>query len=117
VLLVDDEPSVREVGKDVLEHLGFQVVLGSGGREAIEAFMTTPLDFVLAIVDLTMPDVSGVDVVRELLVIRPDLPVLLASGFSEEEGLARLTDLPVRGFLAKPFSIDMLQAKIRAALE
>lgn len=116
VLLVDDEPSVREVGREVLEHLGFEVRLASGGREAGALFRATPGAFVLAVVDLTMPDASGADVVRELLSIRPDLPVLVASGYSEEEGLERLANLSVSGFLSKPFSIDTLRSRIRSLL-
>ncbi len=116
VLFVDDEASVREVGQEILEYLGFQVAAAGGGREALQQFRVSPADFVLAIVDLTMPDASGTDVVHELLAIRPRLPVLLASGFSEDEGLRTLEDSPTVGFLAKPFTIETLRAKLRAAL-
>lgn len=81
----------------------------------MEVFRAAPDDLVLAVVDLTMPDANGADVVRDLLQIRPRLPVLVASGYSEEDGLARLADLPVQGFLANPPSIETLQARIRAA--
>ncbi len=117
VLLVDDEPSVREVSGAMLAHLGFEVTLAEGGQRAIELFRTTADPFALAIVDLTMPDLSGVEVVRELLRLRPGTPVLVASGYSEEEGGELLAREGVRGFLAKPFSIEDLRQRIRAALE
>ncbi len=117
VLLVDDEPSVREVGADMLAHLGFEVTVADGGRRAIEMFRATADAFSLAIVDLTMPDLSGVEVARELLRIRPDAAVLVASGYSEEEGEVLLQREGVRGFLAKPFSLEELRQQVRAALE
>ncbi len=117
VLIVDDEPSVREVSAAMLTHLGFDVTLAEGGRRALELFRTAADPFDLAIVDLTMPDLSGVEVVRELLRLRPGTPVLVASGYSEEEGAELLTREGARGFLAKPFTIQDLRQKIRVALE
>ncbi len=117
VLLVDDEPWVREVGGEMLQHLGFEPTLAGGGRSAIELFRGTPDAFVLAIVDLTMPDLGGLEVVRELLRIRPGTPLLLASGYSEEEGTEMLAAEGARGFLAKPFSLEELRRRIREALE
>ena len=64
-----------------------------------------------------MPDLGGVDAARELPRIRPNLPVLLASGYSEEEGEELLAREGVCGFLGKPFTIEELRRKIRAALE
>jgi len=117
VLLVDDEASVREVSAALLAHLGFEVTLAEGGRRALELFGASADAFALAIVDLTMPDLSGIEVARELLRIRPGTPVLLTSGYSEEEGVALLEHAGVRGFLAKPFSLEDLRFRIRAALE
>ena len=101
----------------MLAHLGFEVTLAEGGRRAIELFRASADPFALAIVDLTMPDLSGVEVARELLRIRPGTPVLVASGYSEEEGAELLAREGVRGFLAKPFTIEELRQRIRAALE
>ena len=101
----------------MLAHLGFEVTLAEGGRRALELFGASADAFALAIVDLTMPDLSGVEVARELLRIRPGTPVLLTSGYSEEEGVALLEHAGVRGFLAKPFSLEDLRLRIRAALE
>jgi PAS domain S-box-containing protein len=116
VLLVDDEASVREVSTAMLAHLGFEVTVAEGGRSALELFRRAADDFALVIVDLTMPDFSGVEVVRELLRIRPATPVLVASGYSAEEGAALLEREGVRGFLAKPFSLEELRRRIRTAL-
>jgi CheY-like chemotaxis protein len=116
VLLVDDEASVREVSAAMLAHLGFEVTVAEGGRSALELFSCAADDFALVIVDLTMPDFSGVEVVRELLRIRPATPVLVASGYSAEEGAALLEREGVRGFLAKPYSLEELRRRIRAAL-
>ncbi len=116
VLLVDDEASVREVGAAMLAHLGFEVTLAEGGRRALEVFGSQGDGFALAIVDLTMPDLSGIEVVHELTRLRPDVAVLITSGYGEEEGEALLEREGVRGFLPKPFALDELRQKVRAAL-
>jgi CheY-like chemotaxis protein len=116
VLLVDDEAHVRAVGKDMLEHFGFEVSLAEGGRSAVAAFAASPHTFSVAIVDLTMPDLDGVEVTRRLLAIRPELPVLMTSGYTEEETAARLNGAGVRGFVAKPFSLEELRARLQAVV-
>jgi two-component system cell cycle sensor histidine kinase/response regulator CckA len=116
VLLVDDEAHVREVGKDMLEHLGFEVSVACGGRGAIDMFAASPAAFVLALVDLTMPHLDGIEVTRRLLAIRPELPVLLTSGYTEEESAERGNSAGVRDFVAKPFSLEALRLKLQAAL-
>jgi CheY-like chemotaxis protein len=117
VLLVDDEAVVREVGREMLIRLGFDVLLANDGHGAIERFKADGAGVTLALVDLTMPDLGGLEVARELHVLRPDLPVLLASGYTEEARRARFAEAGVRGFISKPFTIESLRQQLRRALQ
>jgi PAS domain S-box-containing protein len=115
VLLVDDEPGVRTVARSMLERLGFEVRVAASGREGVQALRDDPQRFALAIVDLTMPDLGGVEVAGELWRDRPELPVILTSGYSIHEVSNRFVDDPRVGFLAKPFSWEALRGEVHAA--
>ncbi len=117
VMLVDDEETVRSVGKRMIEHLGCQVVTCEEGKEAIEKFQEDPDRFHLVILDLTMPHMDGDACYRELRRIRPDVKVILASGYNQAELVARFAGKGIAGFMQKPFRLDTLADKIREALE
>ena len=117
VLLVDDETHVREVGALMLEQLGFKVHAVDGGRSAIAAFREDADAFSLAIVDVTMPDMNGGQVFRELRKIRPDMKVVLASGHSQQEITAQFSGEGLAGILQKPFTLETLRNKLEAALQ
>ncbi|MCX7819505.1 MAG: PAS domain S-box protein [Kiritimatiellae bacterium] len=116
VLFVDDEESVRALGGRMLERMGFRVVLAADGREALEMFSNRPKEWVLVVLDLTMPRMDGEETFRRLREVRPDLPVILASGYTADELSARFASKGFAGFLQKPFTIAELQKAAAVAL-
>jgi two-component system cell cycle sensor histidine kinase/response regulator CckA len=116
ILFVDDEDiQVRAMNK-LLEHLGYRVVGLTDAREALETFLRQPGAFDLAIMDQTMPHLSGGELAREILRIKPELPVILCTGYSdtlnEEEALA----IGIKAFVMKPFSVKEIAETIRRVL-
>ena len=82
ILLLDDEPALTTVLERLLIRLNYQVTSRNSAREAIALFRADPAQFDLVITDLTMPEMNGLEVARQIRAIRPNLPILLASGFS-----------------------------------
>lgn len=110
VLLADDEAGIRELTREVLEGEGFSVVEAPDGQAAVEAFEANPQGFDLAILDLVMPRLHGADVLERLQKLRPELPVLLISGYSAELRPG-LLDHSHHRLLPKPFRIrELLEA-------
>jgi signal transduction histidine kinase/ActR/RegA family two-component response regulator len=116
VLLMDDEPGVLEIAAEFLAREGFHVVAAGSGREGLERFAAGPGDFDAAIVDLTMPDLPGEEVAAALRARRPDLPLVLATGFSPELAAARCLELGDARFVKKPYARGDLVLAVRAAL-
>ncbi|MHB8959176.1 MAG: PAS domain-containing sensor histidine kinase [Candidatus Limnocylindrales bacterium] len=108
VLLVDDEPSVRQIGRRILERAGFTVEEAGDGPVALECFSADPDRFAGVLLDLTLPTVDGLTILRELRTIRPDVPVVLCSGWSAEEVADRLHRMPRIKFLQKPYQGNAL---------
>ncbi|WP_050430968.1 hybrid sensor histidine kinase/response regulator [Chondromyces crocatus] len=117
VLVIDDEEVVRVTLQRTLERIGFVVRMAEGGEEGLAMLQEDRQDTALAMVDLTMPDMPGDHVVRELLKVKPDVPVILMSGYCEEDVTARYGELGHTAFLHKPFSLDELRTVVRTALE
>jgi PAS domain S-box-containing protein len=117
VLVVDDEPSVREVAALVLKAAGFKIVLAADGAAGVAKFRETPTEFVAVLMDLTMPQLDGVEAFCEIRKIRPDTKVLLMSGFNEHDAISRFTGQGLAGFIQKPFKIATLRDKLREILE
>lgn len=117
ILLIDDEEMIVSLEKKILERLGYQVTDWTSSREALEAFRAEPDGFDLVITDLTMPDISGEELIRELLNIRHDIPVILCTGFSEKTS-EREADIPgVKAFLLKPVLVGDLTRTVRQVLD
>jgi PAS domain S-box-containing protein len=116
VLLVDDEHSILEVTAKALERLGFDVETAADGREALELFSKRPEAYRLALVDLTMPRMDGRECFKALRALRPDLPVVLCSGFSEQESVKAFLGEGLAGFIQKPYSMSSLRKALIAAL-
>ena len=116
ILIADDHPLTREALASLLEQHGFDVVgHASDGEEAIqEAGRLRPR---LVLLDLTMPGMDGEAVFRELLGLRGNVPVLLMSGYNEQDALARFAGKGLAGFLQKPFTVEQLIEKLRHVLE
>jgi CheY-like chemotaxis protein len=115
VLVVDDEAPVRRTVSRVLEVLGCQVLLAEDGTVAVEKVRNYPGGIDLVILDLTMPILDGVETLHELRRMRPELPVILMSGFAETHALARFGEHRLSGFLQKPFTIDDVRRRVVAA--
>jgi two-component system cell cycle sensor histidine kinase/response regulator CckA len=117
VLVVDDEDVVRVVTRRILESLGFTVVLAADGQEAIELIQAAAQPFVAVLMDLTMPRLDGVAAFRQLQALGVTTPVLLMSGYTEQDAVARFSGKGLAGFLQKPFTAEMLSSKLGVALQ
>ncbi len=103
VLLVDDEKSLVDVGKEVLEMQGYEVTGCASSQDALKAFRAAPEHYDAVITDQTMPNLSGEDLAREILQIRPDLPIILCTGWSCTMMWEKARGLGIRKILMKPF--------------
>ena len=84
ILFVDDEKAAVDVMQSMLEKLGYKVTARTSSIEALEAFKNAPNGFDLVITDMTMPNMTGKSLAKELMTIRPDTPIVLCTGFSEK---------------------------------
>jgi two-component system, cell cycle sensor histidine kinase and response regulator CckA len=117
ILVVDDEEAVRIVVSRVVAKLGFTAELASDGDEAISLYSNDPTRFVLALVDVRLPGVNGIDIAREFRLLRPELPVILMSGYTRHETTSPHPVSNPLGFLQKPFTLETLATAMRTALE
>jgi signal transduction histidine kinase/CheY-like chemotaxis protein len=116
VLVVDDDPMVRTVARRLLESFGLTVRVAAGGPEAIALVSAAPASVDAVLLDMTMPELSGPEVFSELRTIRADLPVVLMSGYHEDE-LDPGIGASISGFVQKPFTPADLARCMRVALE
>jgi len=117
ILLVDDEEAILTMEKLMLERLGYPVTSRTSSLEALEAFRTNPDKFDLIITDMQMPNMSGDKLSAELTKIRPDIPILLCTGFSETMSEEKAASLGIKGFILKPIVMKDLFQKIREVLD
>ncbi len=119
VLVVDDEPALAKMIKKMLEKQGYDVVSCTNGVEALEVFRNPPSEtgFDLVITDMTMPHCTGAELARELLEIRPSLPVVLMTGFSNKIDSELAKSLGISSFLMKPVTMEDLTTVVRKALD
>jgi signal transduction histidine kinase len=116
ILLIDDEPALVEIGKQMLEHLGYQVTVRTSSVEALGLFSSQPSRFDLVITDMTMAHMTGEKLAEEMLRIRPNLPIILCTGFSEHISEAKAKALGIREFLMKPLTLKDLARAVRRNL-
>jgi PAS domain S-box-containing protein len=116
ILVVDDEAMVRNPCQAMLEHLGFRVLAAADGQEAVEVFGAHADQIACVVLDLTMPRMDGVTAFRELRRLRPDVKVLLASGYNEQEATQRFVGQGLAGFIQKPYRLQDLEEKIEWVL-
>ncbi len=115
ILVVDDDEAVRITTTRMLESLGLEVVCAIHGGDAMEHFTQRP-DFSAVLLDLTMPIMDGEATFRALRQARPDVRVLLMSGFNEQEAMTRFTGKGLAGFVQKPFNVAILREKLAPIL-
>ena len=117
ILFVDDEEAVVQIGRKMLERLGYEVITSTDGSEALEIFRSQPEQFDLVITDQTMPNITGAELAQELMRIQPDIPVILCSGFSELMDQEKAKAIGIREFVMKPIITRDIGETIRKVLE
>lgn len=117
ILIVDDDPAVRNAGGRVLTRFGYTVLEAADGAEALEIFARERHRIAAVVLDLTMPHKSGRDALAELKRMDPELPVVLSSGYAAGVAEAELLAAGANGFLAKPYEIGDLARAVRKALD
>ncbi|HEY3489726.1 MAG TPA: cache domain-containing protein [Candidatus Deferrimicrobiaceae bacterium] len=117
ILLVDDEAAILHLIGSRLRKLGYSVKDCDDGQAALELFMASPGDFDLVVSDVTMPGMTGDRLVREIRRIRPEIPVILCSGYTERMTEERAIEMRINAFIAKPVPFASLAAAIRTALD
>ncbi|HEY0462859.1 MAG TPA: response regulator, partial [Polyangiaceae bacterium] len=116
VLMVDDEDVVRGVAARILGSYGFDVILANDGREGVARFSERRTEIVAVLMDLTMPQMDGVDAFREIRSLDEQIPVLLMSGYNEQDAVMRFAGKGLAGFLQKPFTVEMLRERLMSVL-
>jgi PAS domain S-box-containing protein len=117
ILFVDDEKILVELGSSMLERLGYQVITRTSPVEAVEAFKNNPNSFDLVITDMTMPQMTGDVLAKEIMKIKPDMPVILCTGYSELMTEEKASASGIRNFFMKPFVLKDLADTIRTVLD
>jgi PAS domain S-box-containing protein len=117
ILFVDDEPALTLMGQKILGRLGYRVHTTNSSVEALEIFRSKPNEFDLVITDLTMPGLTGINLAKALLTIRPELPIVLCTGFSDRVNEEMLKSMGIRGLMLKPLTIHELAHSVRMAIE
>lgn len=117
VLVVDDEEVARAVAKQALEFGGYTVLTAANGLEALRIVRQSPEEIDLVLLDLTMPKLGGAETFRELRLIRSDLPVILCSGYNEQDAVSYFGGKRLAGFIQKPFEVKLLVSAVHSALE
>jgi len=117
ILFVDDEPVLVEIGGQMLQHLGYAAECVSDSVEALRIFQASPDDFDLVITDMTMPHMTGDILAREILKVKPGLPIIMATGFSELMTEEKAKRAGITDFLMKPLVVRELASIIRRVLD
>ncbi|HET6430126.1 MAG TPA: PAS domain S-box protein [Phycisphaerae bacterium] len=112
ILLADDEEAVRTVAARMLERSGYEVVSAGDGAEAVEVFRANADRIACVILDLTMPRMDGAEAAENIRRIKPDVPVVISSGYNEDEISRRFANDPPTGFIQKPYELNTLAAKM-----
>jgi DNA-binding NtrC family response regulator len=117
VLIVDDEPLVRTMGAKFLTRHGITVFEASTGKEAIDLLAADRSAIHAVVLDMAMPEVTGDEALPEMMRLRPDIHVIVSSGFSDAEVARHFSGMHVYSLLPKPYTLEQLLAHVRSALE
>ncbi|PWU02234.1 MAG: hypothetical protein C5B51_21315 [Terriglobia bacterium] len=116
ILVIDDEEIVRRTAKVTLERFGYEVILAEDGRQGVDAFRRSADRVDAVLLDMTMPVMSGEEAFRELRMIRPDIKVILSSGYNEVEAIRHFTGKGLAGFVQKPYTSLRLAEAVQSVL-
>ncbi len=117
ILVIDDEPAVRQAAKSILESYGYKVVVAANGKEGLKLFQPPGAEIDAVLLDMTMPVMSGEETLLRLQGIRPVTPIVLSSGYDEAEATRRFIDKGLAGFVQKPYTAAGLAEKMKIALD
>ena len=117
ILIVDDEKTVTDIGKESLEKQGYRVTTRTSSIEALELFKVRSREFDLILTDLTMPNMTGLDLSKEIKNIRPDIPIILCSGFAEQISEMSLKEHGIATMVRKPIGKNELFQLVRRVLD
>jgi signal transduction histidine kinase len=117
ILFVDDEKALVDLGKQILERLGYKVTLRTSSVEALELFMEQPDRFDLVITDMTMPNLTGDELAAKLMNIRAEVPVILCTGYSERMSKEKAHEIGIKEFILKPIVMSQLAKTVRKVLD
>ncbi len=117
ILIVDDEPSIVKMSSMVLGQLGYSVTTKTDSLEALELFRSKPWAFDLVISDMTMPNMTGDKLAREFIKVRPDIPVILCTGYSKKISRESIAELGIKAFADKPIVKADLAKVVRKVLD
>ena len=117
ILLVDDEPSIAKLEQQMLERLGYKVTVRTSSIEALEAFKIKSDQFDMVLSDMSMPNMTGDQLAGEMKKIKPDIPVIICTGFSDRINRDNAKEIGVNAFLMKPIVRTDLAKKIRQVLD
>jgi PAS domain S-box-containing protein len=117
ILLVDDEEPIVCMEQMMLEKLGYQITVRTSSPDALAAFRANPSNFDLVISDRGMPNMTGEQLAGELIAIRPEIPIIICTGFSDEADEKRAKAMGIKGFLMKPVSLEELAKMVRKVLD
>ncbi len=117
ILFIDDEESIVKVVQRILEHFGYQVEAKTNPVEALELFRSRPDRFDLVITDMTMPKMTGENLVQEILNIRAEMPIILCTGYHEKISEEKARKLGIKAFVFKPFVPHNFALTVRSVLD
>lgn len=117
ILFVDDETTLVQLGKEMLERIGYDVVGRTNGHDALSLFRSRPNQFDIVITDLTMPNMTGIELAKNILKIRPEIPVIICTGFSEAVTVEEAREYGIRDLIFKPIVTRKIAISIRRALD
>ena len=117
ILLVDDDEFIVDLEKQMLERLGYHVTEHTSSSDALKAFKASPSTFDLVISDMTMPNMTGDQLARKLKSIRPEIPVIICTGFSERINNENAHTLGIKGLLMKPVVRSEMAQMVRKVLD
>ena len=117
ILFIDDEQVLADMGKQMLERLGYEVTIRTSSIEALELFHKKSDQFDLVITDMTMPKMTGDKLAKELMKIRPDIPVMICTGFSERISEEKAKEMGIKAFAMKPLIMRDMAKTVRRVLD
>ncbi len=117
ILIVDDDPRIVQLSRKMLEYLGYEVTAFTNSMETLHEFKKGPGNFDLVITDMTMPNMTGAELSKQILTIQPDMPIILCTGFSEMMNEEKANSLGIRAFIMKPVNRTDLAESVRNVLD